>query len=325
MAQNPTPSPEARRVLEPTGLAVTPLCLGCAPLGDMADTFGYSVPENQALETFRAALSGPINFIDNAASYGDGEAERRLGVVLAEMGGIPDGYVVATKADRDLQTGDFSGEQMRRSVERSLRILGLDRLQIVHLHDPEHSTWEQITAPDGAIQTLLDLKREGVIGYVGLAGGPADLMQRYVETGAFDLLVTHNRYTLLNRSGSALIDAAASRGMGVLNAAPYGSGLLAKGPDSGARYVYQDAPAQVLEQARAMDAVCRRYDVPLGAAALQFSMRDPRITSTIVGMTKPERIQQTVEWASYPIPDQLWADIDSLGHSAEDPEASRWG
>ena len=325
MAQNPTPSPEARRVLEPTGLAVTPLCLGCAPLGDMADTFGYSVPENQALETFRAALSGPINFIDNAASYGDGEAERRLGVVLAEMGGIPDGYVVATKADRDLQTGDFSGEQMRRSVERSLRLLGLDRLQIVHLHDPEHNTWEQITAPDGAIQTLLDLKREGVIGYVGLAGGPADLMQRYVETGAFDLLVTHNRYTLLNRSGSALIDAAASRGMGVLNAAPYGSGLLAKGPDSGARYVYQDAPAQVLEQARAMDAVCRRYDVPLGAAALQFSMRDPRITSTIVGMTKPERIQQTVEWASYPIPDQLWADIDSLGHSAEDPEASRWG
>ena len=325
MAQNPTPSPEARRVLEPTGLAVTPLCLGCAPLGDMADTFGYSVPENQALETFRAALTGPINFIDNAASYGDGEAERRLGVVLAEMGGIPDGYVVATKADRDLQTCDFSGEQIRRSVERSLRLLGLDRLQIVHLHDPEHSTWEQITAPDGAIQTLLDLKREGVIGFIGLAGGPADLMQRYVETGAFDLLVTHNRYTLLNRSGSALIDAAASRGMGVLNAAPYGSGLLAKGPDSGARYVYQDAPAQVLEQARAMDAVCRRYGVPLGAAALQFSMRDPRVASTIVGMTKPERIQQTVQWASYPIPDQLWADIDSLGHSAEDPEASRWG
>jgi D-threo-aldose 1-dehydrogenase len=291
----------------------------------MADTFGYSVPENQALETFRAALTGPINFIDNAASYGDGEAERRLGVVLAQMGGIPHGYVVATKADRDLQTGDFSGEQMRRSVERSLRLLGLDRLQIVHLHDPEHSTWEQITAPDGAIQTLLDLKREGVIGFIGLAGGPADLMQRYVETGAFDLLVTHNRYTLLNRSGSALIDAAASRGMGVLNAAPYGSGLLAKGPDSGARYVYQDAPAQVLEQARAMDAVCRRYDVPLGAAALQFSMRDPRIASTIVGMTKPERIQQTVEWASYPIPDQLWTDIESLGHSAEDPEASRWG
>ncbi len=325
MAQNPTPSPEARHVLEPTGLSVTPLCLGCAPLGDMADTFGYSVPEDQALETFRAALSGPINFIDNAASYGDGEAERRLGVVLAEMGGIPDGYVVATKADRDLQTGDFSGEQMRRSVERSLRLLGLDRLQIVHLHDPEHSTWEQITAPDGAIQTLLDLKREGVIGYVGLAGGPADLMQRYVETDAFDLLVTHNRYTLLNRSSTALIDAAASRGMGVLNAAPYGSGLLAKGPDSGARYVYQEAPSEVLDRARSMDAVCRRDDVPLGAAALQFSMRDPRITSTIVGMTKPERIQQTIEWASYPIPDQLWTDIEAIGHSTEDPEASRWG
>lgn len=325
MAQYPAPSPALKRVLEPTGLTVSPLCLGCAPLGDMADTFGYSVPDAQALETFRAALNGPINFIDNAASYGDGEAERRLGIVLAEMGGLPEGYVVATKADRDPQTGDFSGEQMRRSVERSLRLLGLDYIQIVHLHDPEHSTWEQITAPDGAIETLLDLKREGVIGYVGLAGGPADLMQRYVETDAFDLLVTHNRYTLLNRSGSALIDAAAARGMGVLNAAPYGSGLLAKGPDSGARYVYQEAPPEVLEQVRALDAVCRRYDVPLGAAALQFSMRDPRITSTVVGMTKPERIQQTVEWASYAIPDDLWTDLAAIGHSTQDPEASRWG
>ncbi|MBA2363693.1 MAG: aldo/keto reductase [Chloroflexia bacterium] len=325
MAQYSAPSPALKRVLEPTGLTVSPLCLGCAPLGDMADTFGYSVPDAQALETFRAALSGPINFIDNAASYGDGEAERRLGIVLAEMGGLPEGYVVATKADRDPQTGDFSGEQMRRSVERSLRLLGLDYIQIVHLHDPEHSTWEQITAPDGAIETLLDLKREGVIGYIGLAGGPADLMQRYVETDAFDLLVTHNRYTLLNRSGSALIDAAAARGMGVLNAAPYGSGLLAKGPDSGARYVYQEAPPEVLEQARALDAVCRRYDVPLGAAALQFSMRDPRITSTVVGMTKPERIQQTVEWASYAIPDDLWTDLAAIGHSTQDPEASRWG
>ncbi len=325
MAQIPAPSPVALRVLEPTGLTVSPLCLGCAPLGDMADTFGYSVPDDQALETFRAALSGPINFIDNAASYGDGEAERRLGIVLAEMGGLPDGYVVATKADRDLNSGDFSGEQVRRSVERSLRLLGLEYLQIVHLHDPEHSTWEQITAPGGAIETLLDLKREGVIGSVGLAGGPAELMQRYVETGAFDLLVTHNRFTLLNRSGSALIDAAAARGMGVLNAAPYGSGLLAKGPDSGARYVYQEASSEVLEQARAMDVVCRRYDVPLGAAALQFSMRDSRITSTIVGMTKPERIQQTLEWASHPIPDDLWTELEAVGHSTQDPEASRWG
>src|SRR5438034_11519956 len=118
----------ARRPLGKTGLAVTPLCIGCAPLGDMPETFDYGVSEEQALTTIRAIFAGPINFVDTAASYGDGESERRLGVVLRELGGLPAGFVLATKADRDLYTGEFSGEQMRRSVERSLRLLGLDQV-----------------------------------------------------------------------------------------------------------------------------------------------------------------------------------------------------
>src|SRR5688500_7039516 len=98
-----------------TGLEVTPLCIGCAPLGHMPETFGYDVAEEQALATLRAAFRSPINFLDTAASYGDGESERRIGLVLRELGGVPAGYVLATKADRDLQTGDFSGDQMKRS------------------------------------------------------------------------------------------------------------------------------------------------------------------------------------------------------------------
>src|ERR671927_256976 len=128
------------RPFGPTGLHVTPLCIGCAPLGDMPETFAYSVAEEQALATLRAAFSSPITFADTAAAYGDGESERRIGIVLRELGGLPPGYVVGTKADRNLQTGDFSGEQIKRSIERSLRLLGLDRLQIVHLHDPEYSS-----------------------------------------------------------------------------------------------------------------------------------------------------------------------------------------
>src|SRR6476646_1532113 len=104
-------APMERRALGTTGLSVTPVCLGCAPLGDMPDTFAYSVPEDRAVETLRAAFTGPINFIDTAASYGDGESERRIGLVLKELGGIPAGVVLATKADRDLHTGDFSGDQ----------------------------------------------------------------------------------------------------------------------------------------------------------------------------------------------------------------------
>ena len=104
----------------------------------MQETFAYSVPEQRAFDTLDAVFGSPINFLDTAAAYGDGESERRIGEVLRRIGGLPEGCVLATKADRDLTTGDFSGDQMRRSIERSLRLLGLDRLQLVHLHDPEH-------------------------------------------------------------------------------------------------------------------------------------------------------------------------------------------
>jgi D-threo-aldose 1-dehydrogenase len=313
-----------RRPLGPTGLEVTPLCIGCAPLADMPETFTYSVSEERALETLRAIFAGPINFLDTAASYGDGESERRIGLALKELGGVPAGYVIATKADRDTQTGDFSGDQIKRSVERSLRLLGMDSLPLVHLHDPEHGYFDELTASGGAVDALKQLKDEGVIGYLGVAGGPPDLMVRYVETGAFEALITHNRYTLLNRSADELLSVAARRGMAVLNAAPYGSGILAKGPDAYARYAYQDAPPEMVERARRMQEICRRYDVPLAAAALQFSVRDPRITSTIIGISKPERIEQTLELYAQPIPDEVWPELDAVGFETEDPEANRF-
>jgi D-threo-aldose 1-dehydrogenase len=312
------------RTLGATGLEVGPLCIGCAPLGDMPETFAYSVAEEDALATVRAFFRSPINFLDTAASYGDGESERRIGLIIREMGGVPAGYVVGTKADRDLKTGEFTGDAIRRSVERSVRLLGMDHLPLVFLHDPEHAPFEEITAKNGAIDALLRLRDEGVIGHVGLAGGPANLMIRYVETGAFEALITHNRYTLLNRSADKLIAMAHERGLGVLNAAPYGSGMLAKGPDAYARYAYQDAPPAMVEATRKLDAICRRYDVPLAAAALQFSTRDPRITSTIVGMSRPERLDQTVNLYNTAIPDELWPELDAVGFDTEDPEAERW-
>src|SRR5690348_8306415 len=104
----------------------------------MPEDFAYEVSEERALETIRSVFAGPINFLDTAASYGDGESERRIGIVLKEMGGLPPGFVLATKADRDVHTDVFTGAQMLRSVERSLRLLGLKQLQLVYLHDPEH-------------------------------------------------------------------------------------------------------------------------------------------------------------------------------------------
>lgn len=312
------------RTFGKTTLRVTPLCIGCAPLGNMPETFAYDVAEEQALATLRACFHSPINLLDTAASYGDGESERRIGLVLRELGGVPQGYFVATKADRDLKTGDFSGEQIKRSVERSLALLGVDSIPIVFLHDPEHAPFEDIMAKGGATETLLRFKEQGVIGHVGVAGGPIDLMIRYVETGMFEAVITHNRYTLLNRSAEPLLAKACKLGLAVLNAAPYGSGILAKGPAAYPRYAYQDADAVVLERVRKMEALCQRAQVPLAAAALQFSMRDPHITTTIIGLSKVERLAQTVELAHIPIPNEVWAQLDAVGYSMDDPEAHRW-
>src|SRR5438105_15716733 len=141
----------------------------------MVDTFAYSVPEDRALETVRTAFASPFNFLDTAASYGDGESERRIGLVIREMGGLPDGAVLSTKADRDLHSGDFSGEQFRRSVERSLRLLGVERLQLVFMHDPEHTTFAAATAPGGPVEVLKAFQSDGIIEHIGVAGGPGAL------------------------------------------------------------------------------------------------------------------------------------------------------
>lgn len=307
-----------------TGLEVPPLCLGTAPLGDMPEAFAYAPALDEALDTIRAAFQSPITFIDTAASYGDGESERRIGMVIRELGGVPDGYVVATKADRDLTTQDFSGPQMRRSVERSLRLLGVDHLPLVYLHDPERESFEVITAPGGALEALQDLQQEGTIGALGIAGGPTPLMMRYVDTGAFTACISHNRYTLLNRSAEPILDQCADRGIGLCNAAPYGSGILAKGPSVYPRYAYQQADADMLHRAETLETICAEYGVPLAAAALQFSLRDPRIGSTIVGMTKPERIAQTLALAAFPIPEGIWPRLLEVPPDEADPEANRW-
>ena len=267
------PNPASRRSLGRTGLPVSPLCVGCAPLGDMPETFEYAVDEQRAFRTLEAVFESPINFLDTAASYGDGESERRIGEVLRRTGGLPQGVVLATKADGDLATGEFSGDQMRRSVERSLKLLGLDRLQLCYLHDPEHEGFEHIMAPGGPVEALSGLRDEGVIEHLGVAGGPIDLEIRYVQTGVFEAVITHNRYTLLDRSAGPLLDTAAERGVALLNAAPYGSGILAKGPDAYARYAYRDAPRALVERARAMQEACRECGGPLAASLVNFSLR----------------------------------------------------
>ncbi|MDA8296918.1 MAG: aldo/keto reductase [Actinomycetota bacterium] len=304
----------ARRPLGRTGLSVTPLCVGTSALGSMPHLYGYAVDTERASATLRATFAGPINFLDTSNDYAGGEAERRIGAVLAEIGGLPDGYVVATKIDPSRDGGelDFTGERARRSVAESRSRLGLEALQLVYLHDPERISFEEAMAPDGPVAAMRRLHDDGVIAHLGVAGGPIDLLSQFVATGLFEVLISHNRYTLLDRSALALFEQCAVAGVAVVNGAPFGGGMLAKGPDTQPRYGYRETAEEIRERARAMQRACERRDVPLAAAALQFSLRQPLITSTIVGVTRPERIAETLDHAALPIPEELWEELDAL-------------
>ena len=307
-----------------TQVQVGPLCFGTSGIGDMPDTYGYGVDEARALETIRAILTSSVGFLDTARAYGFGRSEERIGKVIREMGGLPKGFVLATKLDRDLNTRVFDGDQARRSLEQSLTALGLDRVPILQLHDPEYAeSLEEVAGPKGALAEMFKMKEEGFADAVGLAAGNVEIMMDLVRDWDFDSLITHNRFMLTNRNAEPLMDLAQARGVAVLNAAPYAGGVLAKGVSEYPRYVYQEASEEALAPARQVEAVCQRHGIPMGAAALQFSMRDPRVASTICGVSKPERVAQTLEWATWEIGEEVWKELMAIPYSMEDPEASR--
>ena len=307
-----------------TDLMVTPICFGTSGLGDMPDTYGYGVDAERAKATVKAIFDGPVNFLDTSRIYGMGRSEERIGAVIRERGGLPPGFVVSTKLDRDPQTNAFDAAQARRSLERSLMALGLERIDLLHLHDPEHArSLAEATGRDGALGALFRIKEEGLATAVGLAAGSVEMMTPLLRDWDFDALITHNRFTLANRNAGAMMDLAGSRGIAVLNAAPYAGGVLAKGSSEYPRYVYQQASASVLDPIRRIEAMCRRHGAPPGAVALQFSMRDPRVASTICGVSKPERVRQTLDWARFPVPEAVWEELKALPFSTDDPEATR--
>jgi len=297
------------RPLPGTGLTVSALALGGGPLGSMPELFGQDVTPERGIDTVRAALHSDIRLLDTSNGYSGGESERRIGAALTAAGGVPEGYVVATKVDPD--GADYSGERVRRSVEESRARLGLDHLPLVHLHDPEFHEFDDLTGPDGAVEALVELRESGVVGAIGLAGGRVQEMARYLALGVFDVLLVHNRWTLVDRSAGPLVAEARAQGMGVLNAAVYGGGILAHQHGGPTTYGYRPAPPQVLAAVDAMRAVCAAHGTDLGTAALQFSLRDERFATTIVGMSRPERVERTLAAAAAPLPDALFDELET--------------
>ncbi|SDS55950.1 aldo/keto reductase [Microlunatus soli] len=296
-----------------TGLECSAIGIGTSPLGSMERLYGYSVAEQRAIDTVLATLDSPITMIDTSNSYGvDGSSELRIGAALRQAGGLPSNVLLATKVDPVRGSTDFSGARVRQSWQESKERLGVDRVPLLYLHDPERISFEDGMATDGPARALIELRDQGAVDHIGVAGGKLSILEQYVDTGEFEVLLNHNRYTLLDRSATDLFGTSRERGIGVINAAPYGGGMLAKGPSVNRSYAYSERDQELIDSAVAIERACARYEVPLAAAALQFSLRSPLVDSTVVGVSAPDRVQQTLDLAAVSIPDALWTEIEAL-------------
>ena len=310
--------------IKDTGLEVTELSFGTSSLGSMPDTYGYEVSENRAQKTLNRFFQGPVNMLDTSRNYAMGESEKRIGKAIKENGGWPNGFLLSTKLDRNMDTLVLDKNRVRESLEESLKTLNVDSVDILFLHDPEYAKdITDITKKGGAMDELFKIKNEGLAKAAGVAMGKVDIMFPLLKNWDFDVIINHNRYTLLNREANEMYDYASSKNIAIFNAAPYAGGVLAKGPDNFKKITYQDATEDKLAPAREFEKVCKKHNVELGAAALQFSLRDNRITSTICGVTSVESIEKNLAWANTNIPEEFWNEVLKLPYSTKDPESER--
>ncbi|MCZ4069002.1 aldo/keto reductase [Microbacterium sp. H37-C3] len=265
-----------------------------------------------AVDLAVAMLESRHALLDTANEYDGGRSEEVIGIALRHSG-VTGPAPVVTKVDRDLDTGVFDRDRVLRSYDESLARLGVDRVSLLHLHDPFTITFAEASAPDGAIAGLIELRDAGAVDGIGIAAGPIPMVRPFVETDLFDAVLVHNRFTIVDQSARQLFSDARSRGMTVFNAAPFGAGLLAKGSASGARYGYSDTTAQLRAWVAQAEDVCRRHRVDLKAVALAFSLRAPLIDSTVVSASSTARLAQLDELTATQIPDAVWHELDALG------------
>ena len=285
------------------------LGLGTSPLGGLFE----AVSEDTARATVDRAWEMGVRYFDTAPLYGSGLAEERLGAALASR--PREEYSISTKVGRVLTPGepsphfvgapplgtvfDYTPDGIRRSLAGSLERLGLDRVDIVLLHDPEEHMDETRRATDAV---------RGLAEWVGVGTNLVSTAVGLVTRGEVDVVLLAGRYTLLDRSAEAeLLPLCAERGVPVLAAGVFNSGVLA----GGSTFHYESAPEEILSRRSALEATCARYDVPLPAAALQFPLRHPAVVSVVVGARSPEEIDEDARLLEFPVPDELWSEIDA--------------
>lgn len=328
-----------QRKIQNTSVALTELGFGASVIGNI-----YRVtPVEDATAAVDAAWEAGLRYFDTAPHYGLGLSERRLGAAL--RGRPRDEYVISSKVGRLLvpneeprgvdtwgfvvrddlrRQWDFSRDGVLRSIEDSLERTGLDRLDIVYLHDPDDH-WRQ--AAEEAMPTLAELRDQGVIGAIGAGMNQSAMLARFLRETAADVVMLAGRYTLLDQSAlDDVLPAARELSKSVVAVGVFNSGLLSLDrPAEGMKYDYRDAPPELVARARAIAEVCAAHGTTLPAAAVAFPRTHPSIINVTLGMRTPEQVVRNVKFQDQRIPDGLWQDLRAQGLIRSDVPAGHGG
>jgi D-threo-aldose 1-dehydrogenase len=308
------------------------LSLGCAQLGNLY----REVTDAEARATVDAAWECGIRYFDTAPHYGLGLSERRLGAALAER--RRDAFVLSTKAGRLLEPlaavdglddhgfvvpathrrrWDFSRDGIRRSLSESLQRLGLDRVDILYLHDPDDFLEDVL---ETGYPALAELRAEGAVSAIGAGMNQAAMLTELVRHTDLDVLMLAGRYTLLEQDSlDDLLPMCEQRNIRVVAAGVFNSGLLARPrPRADAKYDYGDAPPDLVRRARAIAAVCQRHETTLPAAAIAFPLAHPAVVSVCVGARTPAQVERNATLYREGVPPEVWAELKSEGLLRED-------
>jgi len=319
--------PLQKKILGSTGLQVTQMGLGCAALGGL---YGF-IPDEQAHAVVQQALDLGLNLFDTAPLYGSGRSEQRVGDVLRH---VPrDSFVLCTKVGRVLDpvepgdedrgmeifenpppfkpVFDFSRDGVMRSFEESLQRLQLDRIDVLHIHDPDDYYEDAIR---GTYPAIAELREQGLISGVSAGMNQWEMLADFARDGDFDCFLLAGRYSLLEQESlDELLPLCAEKDIGILAGGTYNSGILAKGAGEGAKFNYADAPQDVIEKARRLEQVSARHQVDMKAAASQFALAHPVVTAIIPGTRRPERVTENFELLQVEIPADYWAELKAEG------------
>jgi D-threo-aldose 1-dehydrogenase len=307
-------------------VTVTPLGLGCAPLGNLY----RAISDETATATVERAWAEGIRYFDTAPHYGLGLSERRLGAALAQY--PRDEYVLSTKVGRILEPDpsgasrlddqafevpatckrrwDFSRDGVLRSLEDSLERLGLDRVDIAFVHDPDDHFEEAVL---GALPALAELRRQGVLKAIGVGMNQTPMLTEFIRKCDIDVIMMAGRYTLLDQPAlDELLPLCQERGVSVLAAGVFNGGILATATP-GTKYDYSDAPAELIAKAERIAAVCARHGVEMPEAALALPAAHPAVAAVVVGAHTAEQISANVARLRVEVPAALWAELIAEG------------